>query len=94
MPISTAASLRRAWVMHPHPARGRAVLAGQFILTYNWISIYYVARTSPDPQLQAIAADMQHAHFPIGPVGRPTELSPFAPAWIFKYTRYPDAARE
>ena len=37
---------------------------------------------------------MQHAHFPIGPVGRPTELSPFAPAWVFNYTRYPNAARE
>ena len=31
---------------------------------------------------------------PVGPVGRPTELSPFAPAWVFNYTRYPNAARE
>jgi multiple sugar transport system substrate-binding protein len=76
------------------PSNNKAFLAGQISLTYNGISIYYVARTSTDPQLQAIAADMQHAHFPIGPVGRPTELSPFAPVWIFKYTRYPDAARE
>jgi len=76
------------------PSNNKAFLAGQISLTYNGISIYYVAKTSTDPALRAIAADMQHAHFPIGPIGRPTELSPFAPAWVFKYTLYPNAARE
>jgi multiple sugar transport system substrate-binding protein len=76
------------------PSNNKAFLAGQVSLTYNGISVYYAARNSPDPALQAIAADMQHAHFPVGPVGRPTELSPFAPAWVFNYTRYPNAARE
>jgi multiple sugar transport system substrate-binding protein len=76
------------------PSNNKAFLAGQVSLTYNGISIYYAAKTSTDPGLKAIAADMQHAHFPIGPVGRPTELSPFAIAWIFKHTRFPNAARE
>ena len=76
------------------PSNNKAFLAGQIGLTYNGISVYYAAKNSPDPALQAIAADMQHAHFPVGPVGRPTELSPFNPAWVFKYTRYPNAARE
>jgi len=76
------------------PSNNKAFLAGQISLTYNGISIYYAARNSPDPALQAIADDTQHAHFPVGPVGRPTELSPFAPAWVFNYTRYPNAARE
>jgi multiple sugar transport system substrate-binding protein len=76
------------------PSNNKAFLAGQVSLTYNGISVYYAAKNSPDPALRAIAADMQHAHFPIGPVGRPTELSPFAPAWVFDYTRYPNAARE
>jgi multiple sugar transport system substrate-binding protein len=76
------------------PSNNKAFLAGQISLTYNGISVYYAARNSPDPALKAIAADMQHAHFPVGPVGRPTELSPFAPAWVFNYTRYPNAARE
>ena len=76
------------------PSNNKAFLAGQVALTYNGISIYYVAKTSTDPALRAIAADMQHAHFPVGPVGRPTELSPFAPAWVFSYTQYPNAARE
>jgi multiple sugar transport system substrate-binding protein len=76
------------------PSNNKAFLAGQIGLTYNGISVYYAAKNSPDPALKAIAADTQHAHFPVGPVGRPTELSPFAPAWIFNYTRYPNAARE
>jgi multiple sugar transport system substrate-binding protein len=76
------------------PSNNKAFLAGQISLTYNGISIYYVAKTSTDPALKAIASDMQHTHFPIGPVGRATELSPFAPAWVFNYTPYPNAARE
>ena len=76
------------------PSNNKAFLAGQVSLTYNGISVYYAAKNSPDPALKAIAADMQHAHFPIGPVGRPTELSPFAPAWVFNHTKYPNAARE
>jgi len=76
------------------PSNNKAFLAGQIALTYNGISIYYVAQTSADPALRAIAADMQHAHFPVGPVGRPTELSPFTCAWVFHYTPYPNAARE
>jgi multiple sugar transport system substrate-binding protein len=76
------------------PSNNKAFLAGQVSLTYNGISVYYAAKNSPDPALKAIAADIQHAHFPVGPVGRPTELSPFAPAWVFNYTLYPNAARE
>ncbi len=76
------------------PNNNKAFLAGQISLTYNGISIYYSAKTSNDPELKALAADIQHAHLPIGPVGRPTELAIFTPAWIFKYTKYPNAARE
>jgi multiple sugar transport system substrate-binding protein len=76
------------------PSNNKAFLAGQIGLTYNGISVYYAAKNSSDPALRAVAADIQHAHFPVGPVGRPTELSPFSPAWVFNYTRYPNAARE
>jgi multiple sugar transport system substrate-binding protein len=76
------------------PTNNLAFLTGQISLTYNAISIYYVAKTSTAPHLKAIAADIQHAHLPIGPVGRPTELAVFAPVWIFNYTRFPNAARE
>ena len=46
------------------PSNNKAFLAGQISLTYNGISVYYAAKNSPDPALKAIAADMQHAHFP------------------------------
>jgi multiple sugar transport system substrate-binding protein len=100
----TVAALEYARVLYPalvpgtaswlDPSNNKAFLAGQIALTYNGISIYYAARTSANPELKAIAADMQHAHFPVGPIGRPTELSPFASAWVFNYTKYPNAARE
>ena len=56
------------------PSNNKAFLADQIGVTENGISIYTVAKNSPDPALQAIAADMNHAHLPIGPVGRPTEF--------------------
>ena len=76
------------------PSNNKAFLAGQISLTWNPISIYYVAKTSSDPALNAMAADIQHAHLPIGPVGRPTELHGALSAFVFKYTKYPNAARE
>ena len=41
-----------------------------------------------------MAADIQHASFPIGPVGVPTESHLFFNQMIFKYTKYPQAAKE
>ena len=76
------------------PSNNKAFLAGQISLTWNAISIYYVAKTSSDPALNAMATDIQHAHLPIGPVGHPTELHPVLTAFAFKYTKYPNAARE
>ncbi len=80
-----------AWL---DPSNNKAFLAGEISLTWNPISIYYVARTSSDPAMKAIAADIQHAHLPIGPVGRPMELHGLLTGFIFKHTRYPNAARE
>ena len=72
----------------------KAFLGGQISLTYNPVSIYYVAKTSPDTPLKAIAVDTYHAHLPIGPVNRPTEMTGFIAGWVFKHTKYPNAARE
>jgi multiple sugar transport system substrate-binding protein len=72
----------------------KAFLDGQISCTNNAISIYYVAKNSPDPKLQAMAVDIDHAAWPIGPVGVPTELHQITQAMIFKYTKYPKAARE
>lgn len=76
------------------PSNNKAFLDGQCSLTNNGISIYTVAKTSTDPALQAIAKDMNHANFPIGPVGVPTEQNLMLQAFLFKYSKYPKAAKE
>jgi len=76
------------------PSNNKAFLAGDISLTLNGISIYTVAKTSPDPALQAIAKDMDHANLPIGPVGRPTELQLVLVAYAYKYSKYPKAVKE
>src|SRR5512137_276555 len=51
------------------PNNNKAFLDGQISLTNNGISIYYAAKTSSDPKLKEMAADINHANMPIGPVG-------------------------
>jgi multiple sugar transport system substrate-binding protein len=72
----------------------KAFLSGDISLTNNGISIYFAAKNSPDPKLQAIATDMNHAVFPIGPVGHQTMSALFFTCVVFKYTKYPNAAKE
>jgi len=76
------------------PNNNKAFLDGQISLTCNGISVYYAAKTSPDPKLKAMAEDIQHANMPIGPVGRQTELNLVFPMMVFKYSKYPNAAKE
>ena len=76
------------------PNNNKAFLDGQIGVTNNGISIYYAAKTSKDEKLQEMAKDIGHANFPIGPAGRPTELHLVFPMMIFKYTKYPNAAKE
>jgi multiple sugar transport system substrate-binding protein len=75
------------------PNNNKAFLDGQISLTNNGISIYYAAKNSSDPKLKEMAADIQHASFPIGPVGVPTESHLFFNQMIMKYTKYPNAAK-
>jgi len=76
------------------PNNNKAFLAGEISLTFNGISIYYVARTSKDPAMNAIAADIGHTNYPVGPIGRPAELQALTQAFVFKHTNYPNAAKE
>jgi multiple sugar transport system substrate-binding protein len=76
------------------PNNNKAFLDGQVSVTNNGISIYYAAKNSPDPKLKEIAADINHAAFPVGPVGKPTEYHLFFNQMIMKYTKYPQAAKE
>jgi multiple sugar transport system substrate-binding protein len=75
------------------PNNNKAFLDGQVSITNNGISIYYAAKTSQDAKVKEMASDIGHASYPIGPVGRPTELHLFTQAMIFRYTKAPNAAK-
>jgi len=76
------------------PNNNKAFLDNQISVTNNGISIYYAAKNSTDPKIHDLAADINHASFPIGPVGVPTESHLFFNQMIMKYTKYPNAAKE
>jgi multiple sugar transport system substrate-binding protein len=76
------------------PNNNKAFLDGQLFLTNNGISIYYAAKNSQDPKVKEMAADIYHANMPVGPVGKPTEFQLFFNQMIFKYSKYPKAAKE
>ena len=76
------------------PNNNKAFLDGQISVTNNGISIYYAAKNSTDAKIKEMAADIQHAAFPVGPVGVPTESHLFFNQMIMKYTKYPNAAKE
>jgi multiple sugar transport system substrate-binding protein len=72
----------------------QAYAAGQIALTFNGVSIYYVIKNSPDPKLQAMAADTFHQDAPYGlSKRRPQSAGPMN-AMIFKHSKYPNAAKE
>ncbi|MGH8630757.1 MAG: ABC transporter substrate-binding protein, partial [Burkholderiales bacterium] len=80
-----------AWL---DPNNNKAFLAGEIGLTLNGISIYYSARNSSEQAMKAIAADIGHAHYPVGPAGVLTRAGTVFPAFIFRYSKYPNAAQE
>ena len=87
-------AVRRRWSRASdrgsNPNNNRAFLAGEVSVTNNGISIYYAAKKD----FPRIAEDINHAPFPIGTIGRPTELANFTQAFIFKHSRFPNAAKE
>ncbi|MBE7940839.1 MULTISPECIES: substrate-binding domain-containing protein [Ramlibacter] len=76
------------------PSNNKAFLDGQISATNNGISIYVAAKNSPDPKLKEIAQDINHATFPVGPAGVPTESHLFFNQMVMKYTKYPQAAKD
>ena len=63
-------------------------------LTSNGISVYYAAKNSQDAGVKALAQDIEHADFPVGPVGKPTQGALVINSIVFAYTPYPNAASE
>ena len=76
------------------PHNNKAFIDGQVSLTNNGISIYYAAKTSQDPKLKEMAADIGHGAWPIGVSGKPTNFMQVTQAMLFKYSKYPNAAKE
>jgi multiple sugar transport system substrate-binding protein len=76
------------------PSNNKAFLAGDISLTFNGVSIYYVAKNSSDPKLQAIAADTGHQVPPLGISKKPPQSSLVVNAMTFKHTKYPNACKE
>jgi multiple sugar transport system substrate-binding protein len=76
------------------PSNNKAFLAGEVGLTSNGISIYYAAKTAEDEATKALAEDIYHARYPVGPIGTPTQGALVINSMIFNYTPYPNAARE
>ena len=77
-------------------SNNKAFLAGDLHLTSNGISIYVAAKTAGkggDAKQQAIADDMDHAFWPIGPVGKPSEFQLAFPILAFNFTKVPNASK-
>ncbi len=100
----TIAAIEYAKLLHETQAWGtlswldannnKAFLAGEISLTNNGISIYATAKNASDPRLQAIAGDMEHAQFPQGIAGKANQYNLLFQAYLFKYSKFPNAARE
>jgi multiple sugar transport system substrate-binding protein len=72
-------------------SNNKAFLAGEISWTGNGISIYVAAKN--DPTKHDIAKDMDHAVWPVGPVGKPTELHLMYPIMAMTHTKYPQACK-
>ena len=71
-------------------SNNKAFLGNELWLTNNGISIYAAAQRD---NMMDIANDMDHALWPTGPVGFPTEFHIAYPMLAFTYTKYPNACK-
>ncbi len=101
---ATIEALKYSRELYPHMINGtlswndasnnKAYAAGDVSLTFNGVSIYFVARNSPDPKLQAIAADTDHQAAPFGMSKSRPQSALVVNAMLFKHAKYPNAAKE
>jgi multiple sugar transport system substrate-binding protein len=73
----------------------KAFLESQVSLTNNGVSIYAAAKANAgkDPKAKEVMDDMNHALWPVGPVGKPTEFHVAYPMLAMRYTKAPQAAK-
>jgi multiple sugar transport system substrate-binding protein len=67
----------------------KAFAAEDIHLTNNGVSIYASAKK----EHPKIAEDMNHASWPVGPIGNPTEFHICYPMLVMNYTKYPQACK-
>jgi multiple sugar transport system substrate-binding protein len=70
-------------------SNNKAFLAGELYLTGNGISIYATAKS----ENKQLADDLDHALWPVGPAGKPTEMHLAFPALAFTFSKYPNACK-
>src|SRR5215216_4914938 len=70
-------------------SNNKAFLSGEISWTNNGVSIYVAAKS----QNKEIADDMDHALWPVGPIGKPTEFHICYPLVAMTYTKYPQACK-
>ena len=74
----------------------KAFLESQVSLTNNGVSIYAAAKAGSakgDAKAKEVMDDMNHALWPIGPAGKPTEFHIAYPLMIMKYSKAQNAAK-
>jgi multiple sugar transport system substrate-binding protein len=74
----------------------KAFLSSEISLTNNGVSIYAAAKAGAakgDAKMKEIQDDMNHALWPVGPVGHPTEFHIAYPMMVMKYSKVPNAAK-
>jgi multiple sugar transport system substrate-binding protein len=74
----------------------KAFLESQISLTNNGVSIYAAAKSGAakgDAKAKEVMDDMNHALWPVGPVGKPTEFHIAYPLLAMKYTKVPNACK-
>jgi multiple sugar transport system substrate-binding protein len=74
----------------------KAFLASEISVSNTGVSIYAAAKAGAakgDAKMKEIQDDMNHALWPIGPVGHPTEFHTAYPMMIMKYSKYPNAGK-
>jgi multiple sugar transport system substrate-binding protein len=73
----------------------KAFLESQVSLTNNGVSIYAAAKANAgkDPKAKEVMDDMNHALWPVGPVGKPTEFHIAYPMLGMRYSKFPQAIK-
>jgi multiple sugar transport system substrate-binding protein len=74
-------------------SNNKAFLGGEIFWTNNAISLYVVAQRDAESRKKNLAEDIDHAFWPIGPIGKPMELQLLNPLLAMTYTKYPQACK-